>query len=104
MTLAAFEVPLTPEAQTLLIALGPATYSLNVYWNGASSCWMLDIRDPQANPIALGLPMVPGTDILGQLAYLGIPGELHLQVLGALAQSPGFADLGVDALLFFVTR
>lgn len=38
--------------------------------------WFLDIADGSANPLANGIPMLPGQDLLGQYKYLGMKGQL----------------------------
>jgi hypothetical protein len=98
-----FIIPLLATAQTLTVNLGGTAYKLNVYWNAALGAWILDILDSTGTLISGGLAMVPGVDILGQLAYLGIPGAMVIQSSGGdpLA-SPTFSNLGTTSQLFYV--
>lgn len=97
-----YEIPLTPEAQTFVIALGGVNYKLTFRWCDPVACWMLDIADGAGVAICSGLALVTGTDILGQFAYLGIAGQLIVQSFGKIDAIPGYADLGVHSALFFV--
>lgn len=103
-----FEIPIQPSLmQTMSISLVGVTYNLTFLYHDASQGgWTIDIADANGNPLACGLPLVSGEDILEQFAYLGIGGKLILQTDGdpTGAVSPGFNDLGVGATshLYFV--
>lgn len=101
--MAVFEIPLSAKPQTFLIDLAGQTYRLTLKWGGPAECWVLDIADSSGSPIAAGLPVVTGVNILGQLDYLGIGGELRAQTLGDLYAPPSFDNLGTDGLIFFIT-
>lgn len=98
----AYEIPLTPEAQTFQISLGSKQYRLTFKWNEVSSCWLLDIQDAQDVPLVMGIPVVTGTDLLKQYKYLGFEGQLVVQSQSEIDQIPTYESLGSDGLLFFV--
>lgn len=98
----AFEIPLSPQAQTFSLGSGSRTYYLRVTWNEVSACWLLDIADWQQVPMVQGIPLVVGVDLLSQYEHLGIGGALVAQVDSDAGAIPGYADLGKTAHLFFV--
>lgn len=102
--MAAYEVPFSAEPQTFLIALAGATYRLTTSWCSAAGHWCLDIARPDNSPVLSGIPIVPGTDLLKQYAYLAIGGGLFVQVSGAPNEIPAYGDLGGSGLVFFVTE
>lgn len=99
----AYEVPLIAAPQSFGIALANVQYQLTVHWCEPSACWVLDIADVNQTPILLGIPLVPGIDLLAQYAYLGFGGGLYVQSLSDINQIPTFDSLGSDGLVFFVT-
>ncbi len=102
MTVALYEIPLSPTPQRLTIALGAATYQLRVFYaNTDQGGWLLDIADATGNPLACGIPLVTGADLLGQYAYLGIGGKLFVVSDADPSAVPTFANLGVGSHLLF---
>lgn len=100
----AYEIPFSPQPQTFTIALAGVSYRLSTKWCGAMNAWALDIAGPDNVNLVTGIPIVTGTDLLGQYAYLGIGGGIFVQSSGDLDAVPGFADLGQSGLVFFVTE
>jgi len=100
----AFEIPLLPQPQTFRVELLSATYALTVKWNTTSLCWVLDIADALGVMIVAGLPLLPGADMLGQHAHLGLGGGLKVKSQGDWRDVPDFKSLGDDGQLFFVTQ
>ena len=98
-----YEIPLSAEAQTFAISLAGTVYQLTFKWCAPSLTWVLDIADNLGNPIVSGIPLVVGVDLLYQYKYLGIQGALVVQSFGDMYATPGYADLGVNSFLFFVT-
>ena len=101
----AYEIPTSPQATTQTITLNGISYNLTLTWCAPANCWMLAIADQNNNPIATGLPLVTGADMLAQLEYLGIGGGGAL-----LAQSdfdpdlvPSYTTLGSTGHLYFVS-
>lgn len=99
-----YEIPMRPQPQTFTIALVGVLYRLSTRWCGAMGAWILDIYGPDELPLVLGIPVVTGVDLLGQYKHLGIAGRIVVQTLGDLEKVPGFEDLGVSGLVFFITE
>jgi hypothetical protein len=97
-----YEIPLIPQAQQLLVALGGTTYQLTVRWNNQATIWVLDIADSSGNEIVTGIPLVTGTDLLGQFAYLNLGGSLVAQTDTDMTLPPTYDDLGDTGHLYFV--
>lgn len=96
------EIPLIASPQSLNISLLGVQYGLLITWNPQSQVWLLDIADNQNNPLVQGIPMVTGTDLLGQYAYLGLGGSLFVYVDYNPDALPSFTDLGQQSNLYFV--
>lgn len=94
------EIPLISRPETFAIQLGAVTYNLRVYWLVSASCWAIDIADQNLVPLVNGLPLVTGTDLLGQFAYL-IPGTLQIVNDGNSDAPPGWNGLGATSHLIF---
>ncbi len=100
-----YTVPLIPNPQQFTISLSGITYTFTFnYRNNAQGGWVLDIGDANNNPIAQGLPLVTGSNMLKQLGYLGFSGGLFVQTLTDPDAVPTFANLGSNGLLFYVTN
>ena len=99
-----FEVPLTAVAQRFLIKLVGKQYIFRVWWNALISTWMLDIATEDQAPIVSSIPLVTGTDLLGQYEYLGIGGGLFVSSdTGDADDLPTYENLGTDSKLYFTT-
>lgn len=101
-----FEIPLKPSMQQKLsVELGGILYHLQLLWINSpdGGYWSLDISDRDEKPIACGIPLLAGEDLLGQFEYLGIGGISHLfcGTDGNLLVSPKFDDLGVNSHLWW---
>lgn len=98
-----YEIPFSPQPQSFTIALNGGSYRLTTRWCAPMLAWTLDIADADNVPMVQGLPLVTGTDILKQLAYLGIKGSIRVQSSGEITKVPGLAELGISGLVFFIT-
>lgn len=98
-----YEIPLSPEPQTFFIDLAGTTYRLTFKWCEVMAAWVLDIATAAEVPFIMGIPVVPGVDLLKQYAYKGITGSLFVQTLDDSNAMPTFDNLGAGALVFFVT-
>jgi hypothetical protein len=102
-----YEIPLSGEPQQFFIALSGVTYQLVFIYRDAPcgmGGWMLDINDSFGNPIACGLPLVTGLDMLMQFDYLNFGGELGVLSDGDLWAIPTFDNLGTGSHLYWVTE
>jgi hypothetical protein len=97
-----FEVPLQAGAQQFAIGLGTTLYEFTVTWCAPAACWILDIADSTGAAIVSGIPLITGADLLAQLAYLGIGGELIVQTDHDPDAVPTFANLGATGHLYFI--
>ncbi len=98
-----YSIPLTPVPQTFGITLAGVAYNLTFTWNTNSQNWILDIADQNNNDILTGIPLVTGSDLLEQYAYLNFGGKLIVQTTGDVTAVPTYENLGTDGLLYFVT-
>lgn len=97
-----FEIPLTAQPQTFLVALAGVQYQFTLFWRDTTNGgWILDIADATGNPLITGMPLVTGVNLLAQYAYVGIPGELWVQTDAADAP-PTYTNLGTESHLYFV--
>lgn len=79
------------------------TRNLSLTYNPVAKVWVVDIRDPDNNPIALGIPLVTGTDLLGQLKYLGFEVQMLAQTDYDQDAPPTFENLGSSGHLYLLT-
>jgi len=107
-----YEIPLSPTPQTFSVTLAGSAYTFRLIYRGtvlsgiaADLCgWVLDIGDGSGSPIACGIPLVTGTDLIGQYRYLGIGGNgsLVVQTDGNPTAVPTFANLGTTSHLYYI--
>lgn len=97
-----FEIPLSPEAQSFQIDLANESYEMTLRWNQFAGVWILDLATSLGEPLALGLSLVTGTDLLAQLKYLGVDGELWSQTDNDQDATPTFDNLGLAGRLYFL--
>lgn len=100
----AYEIPFGPQPQDFTIALGGVSYRLATRWCEPMQAWGLDIYAADGVALVTGIPIVTGTDLLGQYAYLGIAGRIFVQSSGEVTAVPGFDELGEGGHVFFVTE
>lgn len=121
-----YEIPTSASPQTFSIQLVGVTYNLRLTYHEANaehagaivaidtdsdslvdlnvmSSWILDIFDTTDNPLVLGIPLIPGIDLLYQYQYLKIGGSLVVSTDGDPDRTPEFNDLGTSSHLWFVT-
>ena len=97
------EIPTSGTPQILLVALNSGTYTLTLKWNTIAQTWIMDIGDASNNPLAQGLPLITGSDLLAQLEYLGIGGAMTVQTDNDPTAVPTYSNLGTTGHLYFVT-
>lgn len=97
------KIPLTPQAQRFTITLAETIYRMRVTYNDRDvGGWVLDIGANDGTLIVAGIPLVPGTDLLAQYAYLQFGGMLVLTSDRGAGETPTFDGLGLTSHLFFV--
>jgi hypothetical protein len=97
------EIPLSGTPQFFTIALAGTTYQLVfTYRDAPGGGWVMDINDAQGNPIACGIPLVTGTDLLAQFGYLNFGGQLWVKSDGVPDALPTFDNLGTGSHLYWV--
>lgn len=101
-----FVIPLQNIPQQFDIPLAGIVYTITCRWNDAvEGGWVLDFADANtALPIVTNVPLVTGTDLLGQLDYLGFQGSLIVYTDGDQNAVPTLANLGVESNLYFLTN
>ncbi|WP_241591358.1 phage baseplate plug family protein [Rosenbergiella epipactidis] len=90
---------LTPDNQQFTTTILSAVYQFKLIWRG--SFWCMDILNAQSSPIILGLPLVTGTDLLGQYQHLGLGFSLFVQ--NESGETPQQSDLGNGTQLIIRT-
>lgn len=96
-----YEIPLSPEPQTFQIALAGVTYTLTLKWNVPANCWVLDIEDQDGIQMISGIPLVTGSDLLEQYAYLGFGGTLTAETDHDTCAPPTYDNLGTTGHVYF---
>lgn len=99
--MSAFLIPIQSRPQSFGCRLAGVTYSFRLYWLTTAQCWMLDIADAAGAPLARGVALVTGADLIGQFAYLEFGGQLYAWCDHADAVVPGWDDFGVTGQLLF---
>lgn len=97
----AFLVPNSPQNEKFQIILSGLQYVLNFRWNKFSAAWILDVDDANENPLVAGVPVITGADLLAQLEYLGIGGQLIAQSDGITDAVPSATSFGVTGHLYY---
>lgn len=98
----AFEIPTQPQNQKFGIVLSGFQYNVTIRWNKFSSSWTMDVYDVDDDPLLLGQPLVTGCDLLSQLEYLGIGGQMVVQSDGSTDSVPTYDSLGSTGHLYYV--
>lgn len=102
-----FEIPLSGVPQRFPITLSGVTYVMTFQfrvfgpWNSGQGTWHLDIADDNGLPLATGIPLVTGANLLQQFAYLNFGGELWVVTEGSDATST-FDGLGTDSHVYWL--
>ncbi len=94
------EIPLQPRPQKMNVSFGQSSYGFETrYLDCEFGGWVLDLYDGYGNPLACGLAMVTGADLLAGLGYLGFPGKLFIATDGNPLAPPTAETLGVTSHL-----
>ena len=97
-----FEIPLIAAPQTFTLVIDTVPYRFRLrYCDTPMGGWILDIYDQFLNPLACGLPLVTGSDLMEQLAYVGIAGSAYVATDGAWPVTPTHDNLGTGSHLYW---
>jgi hypothetical protein len=100
-----YEIPLAAAPQQLQINLVGIDYIFTIYWCWPAQCWMFDLQIASTLAYLLqGQPLVTGSNLLAQYAYLNIGVALVVQTDNAPMTMPTFTNLGQQSHLYFVTE
>lgn len=96
-------IPINARPQIFTIMLSGVLYTIRLYWLVPAECWVIDIMDSIRNPLVCGIPLITGTDLIGQFEYVGIPGQL-LVVSDQLPPEtvPDFTHLGITGKVYYI--
>jgi hypothetical protein len=98
------EIPLKTgvPSQTFKVDLEGNTYNFRVMYNSRIGVWTFDLSDEDGNPLASGVTMVLGADLIDQF-NLGI-GSLIMVSLSPQRADASDSNLGSEILLVHVTQ
>lgn len=103
---AVFEVPTSTTPQSFQIQFpNSVTYTLSFQYLFVveTPVWIVDILDANNNPIACGIPLVTGADLLAQFEYLGFDCSMFATTDGSPSTPPTFYNLGTAGHLWVST-
>lgn len=104
-TASVFLIPTSNTPQSFGVNLAGINYTLTFKWNDSDqSGWIMDVGDESNNPIACGLPLITGDNILEGLDYLGIQGIIIVYTNGDASAVPSYDGLGSTSNLYFLTN
>ncbi|SCC69844.1 phage baseplate plug family protein [Kosakonia oryziphila] len=96
------EIPLSADNQNFAITIAGTAYRMRLVWR--DSFWCLDLLNSDQTPVALSLPLVAGSNLLGQYAYLNLGFSLFVNSDIAGQENPTKTDLGFYSHLYIVTE
>ncbi|MFW6031645.1 MAG: phage baseplate plug family protein [Myxococcota bacterium] len=77
-------------------------YVLRFRWNVRGAYWTIDVHDSSDNPIASGVKVVPGWDLLKLVTDpRKPPGVLMAVDMTGDGEAPGIEQLGRDVVLYY---
>lgn len=101
--MATFEFPLSPSAQQMSVPIGDQELTFRFAWaDSPDGGWFMDILRLDGSPLARGLPLTAGENVLQQFDYLGIPGAIYVQTDNDPLAEPTYDNLGLNGRVFFV--
>lgn len=105
----ALAIPCSPGREsrwTQRTELDGREYHLSFQWNARTGHWSLSVADQDGDPIASGLVLVAGMDLLaGSIDARRPAGALVvIDRLGQYDLDPGFSDLGGRFVLGFLSN
>lgn len=109
-----YEVPLSPSAQSLTIALNGTNYQLTFVYREVDALadpngfdggsWCLDLATSAGVSILAGVPLTTGTDLLSQFGYLQLGFSLFVTTDGDPLAVPTYETLGQTSHLLYIVN
>lgn len=101
--MSALEITLDHLPKAFTVALSGRAYRMRVYYADVNlGGWFLDIADEQGNAMTNGIPLVAGTNLLEQYAYLDMRGKLFVVNDLAPGDMPGWESFPTNAHLVWI--
>ncbi|WP_134705376.1 hypothetical protein [Rahnella sp. CJA17(1/100)] len=97
------EIPLTADNQTFNITLNGNALTMRIVWRDALG-WVMDLQDSSGSDLVAGIPMVTGTNLLAQYAYLGLGFGLSVACDEPGVEYPTQTGLGTTSHLYVITE
>lgn len=105
MAVNVFKIPLTNVPQKFAIDLAGKSYIFLCRYNTEMENWLISMQDGDTEQdIFDSMPLVTGTDLLAQYAYLGITGSLIVYTDGNEFAPPTEFNLGEECNLYYVVE
>lgn len=102
--MAVFEFPLSPSAQQMTVPIGDQEFTFRFAWaDSPDGGWFMDISTVDGTPLARGLPLTAGENVLQQFDYLGIPGAIYVQTDADQFVEPTYDNFGLNGRVLLVT-
>ena len=101
------EIPVTSKPQRFSFWLANQTWVWKLYWLRPMSCWVIDICDFDGTVIIGGIPLVAGTDLLGQFQYTGAMTPGSMVIISDHRwpdETVGYDELGTVGHIYWAPR
>lgn len=97
-----YEIPLSPQAQSLFISINNVTYYMTFkYRDCTEGGWFLDIADQSQNPLVQGIPLVTGADLLQPYSENQFGFPLIVATDGSPDTPPTYSNLGISSHVYY---
>jgi hypothetical protein len=84
------------------ITLSSVIFTISMRFNGRMARWMMDVLDPSANPILMGIPVLIQRNLTGQYVTLALPeGVLFATDDTGNDTQPTLYSFGLDHTLWY---
>jgi len=101
-----YEIPLSGTSCSFETTIGGQTITLTfIYRSAPMAGWVMDIGDDEGNPLACGIPLVTGRNLLEPFAYLGFTNQSAFILSDGVPDAvPTFTNLGTGSHLYWTTE
>lgn len=102
MSLDVYIIPFTSKEESFVVQLGNVPIRFESFWNDIAELWFIDVYNAtDNNPIALGIPLVTGCDLLAQFKYTGLTGHIFCHNEAGGKEPPTYDNLGETAFVYY---